>query len=84
MYFLFYAINLQLSIIDIAWMGSLILLLQIIPLSFAGLGVREGAFAYLFTLFGLVPEKGFLIGILFFSQMLILSAIGGILNLFEE
>ena len=65
-------------------MGSLVLLLQTIPVSFAGIGVREGAYAYLFTVFGLAPEKGVLIGIVFFSQMLILAGIGGLLELFEH
>jgi glycosyltransferase 2 family protein len=84
MFFLFYAMNLQLNLINITWMSSLILLLQVIPVSFAGLGIREGAFAYLFTLFGLEAEKGFLLGILFFTQMLVFSAIGAILNIFES
>jgi len=82
-YFLFITMNLQLNLIDVAWMGSIVLLLQVLPISFAGLGIREGAFAYLFTLFGLIPEKGFLLGILFFSQMLIFAGLGAIFYLFE-
>jgi glycosyltransferase 2 family protein len=70
----------SLGIWDITWMGSLVLLLQIIPLSFAGIGIREGAYAYLFTLFKLPSEDGILIGILFFSQMLIFAVIGAVLE----
>ncbi|MCP4371045.1 MAG: flippase-like domain-containing protein [Deltaproteobacteria bacterium] len=84
MFFLFSAMDLPFSIIDVTWMGSLVLLLQVLPISFAGIGVREGAYAYLFTLFGLPSEQGFLIGILFFSQMLIFAGIGAVLNLFEK
>lgn len=76
-FFLFKSAVLPLDFIDVAWIGSLVLLLQILPISFAGLGVREGAYAYLVTLFNLSPEKGVLIGILFFSQSIILAAIGG-------
>jgi hypothetical protein len=65
------------------WIGSLVLLLQTIPISFAGIGLREGAYAYLFTFFNLPPEKGVLIGIFFFSQMLIIAFVGGILEFFE-
>ena len=61
-------------------MGSLVLLLQMLPLSFAGIGIREGAYAYLFSLYGLAPEAGVLIGLLFFSQMLILAGLGGVLQ----
>lgn len=83
MFFLFLSLHLPLTFIDVTWMGSLVLLLQVLPISFAGIGVREGAYAYLFTLFNLPPEKGVLIGILFFTQMLVFSAIGAVLNLFE-
>ena len=83
-YFLFLSMSLSVTIVDVTWMGSLVLLLQVIPVSFAGIGVREGAYAYLFTLFDLPPEKGIIIGILFFTQMLILSGIGGILEIFEK
>ena len=84
MFFLFSALHLPLTLIDIIWMGSLVLLLQVLPISFAGIGIREGAYAYLFTLYGIPSEKGVLIGLLFFTQMLIFSSIGAILNLFEK
>ncbi len=84
LFILFKATGLPLTFIDVAWMGSLVLLLQVIPISFAGLGVREGAYAYLFTLFSLSPEKGVLIGILLFTQMLICAGIGGVIELTEK
>jgi len=83
MFVLVKAAALPLGFFDVTWMGSLVLLLQVLPISFAGIGVREGAYAYLFTMFDLAPEKGVLIGILFFSQMLILSGIGGLLEFLE-
>lgn len=81
LFFLFLSLDLQLTFIDVAWMASLVMLLQVLPVSFAGIGVREGTYAYLVTLFNLPSEKGVLIGILFFTQMLIFSTIGGIFNL---
>jgi uncharacterized membrane protein YbhN (UPF0104 family) len=78
------AASIPLGFMDITWIGSLVLMLQTIPISFAGIGLREGAYAYLFTLFNLPPEKGVLIGILFFSQMLIIAFVGGILEFFEQ
>jgi glycosyltransferase 2 family protein len=80
-YFLFKAMGLPLSILDAMWMGSLVLLLQLLPITFAGLGVREGAYAYLFVIRNLPSEQGVLMGLLFFSQMLIFSGVGGILEL---
>jgi len=80
-YFLFQATAVHLMFVDIAWMCSIVLLLQILPVTVAGLGIREGALAFLVSFFNLPSENGVMIGILFFSQMLILSAIGGILEL---
>jgi uncharacterized membrane protein YbhN (UPF0104 family) len=75
---------LPLNLIDIAWMGSLVLMLQTLPITFAGIGLREGAYAYLFTLYDLPPERGVLIGILFFSQMLIMAFVGGVFELMDK
>jgi uncharacterized membrane protein YbhN (UPF0104 family) len=81
LYLIIKATYLPLSFIDIAWMGPLVLLLQALPISFSGIGVREGAYAYLVTLFGIAPEKGVLIGILAFSQTIIMACIGVIFEL---
>jgi len=78
------AASLPLTLVDVAWMGSLVLLLQTLPISFAGIGLREGAYAYLFSLYKLPPEKGILIGVLFFSQMLIMASIGGIFEFLDR
>jgi uncharacterized membrane protein YbhN (UPF0104 family) len=78
------AAALPLNLVDILWMGSLVLMLQTLPISFAGIGLREGAYAYLFTLYDLPPEKGVLIGVLFFSQMLIMAFVGGVLELVDR
>jgi uncharacterized membrane protein YbhN (UPF0104 family) len=78
------AAALPLTLIDIVWMGSLVLLVQTLPISLAGIGLREGAYAYLFTLYGLPPEKGVLMGILFFSQMLIMAFMGGVFELMDK
>lgn len=84
LFFLVKGAHIPLTFWDVAWIGSLVLFLQILPVSLAGLGVREGAYAFLFSLFGLYPEKGVLIGILFFSQMLIFAGVGVVLEYFEK
>ena len=84
LYMLITAAALPFDLVDIVWMGSLVLMLQTLPISFAGIGLREGAYAYLFTLYNLPPEKGILIGLLFFSQMLIMAIAGGIFELMDK
>ena len=80
-YALFLSLEVPLDFLDATWMASLVLLVQVIPVSFSGIGVRETAYAYLFKMQNLPPEQGALIGILFFSQMLFMSLIGGVLEL---
>lgn len=83
-YFLFWAMELPFGVVEAAWMGSLVLLLQVLPVTFAGLGIREGAYAYLLTLSGLPAEEGVVIGLLFFTQMLIFAGTGAVLTLMEK
>jgi uncharacterized membrane protein YbhN (UPF0104 family) len=83
-YLLCWGSEVHLGLPDVAWISSLVLLLQILPFFFAGIGIREGAYAYLFTLLGLQPEKGVLVGLLFFSQMLIFAALGGVCEMLEK
>ncbi len=76
MYLLFLALDLPFDFWDSTWINSLVLLLQILPVTYAGLGLREGAYAYLFKLQGVPPELGVSIGLLFFTQFLIFAALG--------
>ena len=48
--------------------------------SLNGLGIREGAFIYFFKEF-IAPEQALALSILYFSQMIILSSIGGLVYL---
>jgi hypothetical protein len=65
-------------------MASLVLFLQSIPLSLNGIGLREGAYAYLFSLENLPVEDGVSLGILLFSQIIIISIVGWIINTFNR
>jgi len=66
------------------WMASLALLIQVLPISLNGIGLREAAYAFFFRIQDLPPEAGVLIGILLFSQMFFMAAIGGVLHLFSK
>lgn len=84
LYFIFIALNLPFTFLDTAWMGSFILFLQILPVTFAGLGLREGVLGALVTFYGIPMEVGVTAGILFFTQMLMLAGVGWILMLLER
>jgi uncharacterized membrane protein YbhN (UPF0104 family) len=83
-YLLAMAIDVPLSLPLISWMASLVLLLQMVPITLNGIGIRESAYAILFGLEGIPSEKGVLLGLLFLSQMLIVSAIGGVLSALDR
>ena len=83
-FFMSQAFSLSLSFIDIVWISSLVTLLQSLPISVGGIGVREGALAYIFTLYKLPPEHGVIIGILLFSQFLFIAVIGGVMEWAEH
>jgi len=53
-------------------------IITLIPVSFNGIGVREGAFVYFFGLKGIQPEPALGLGLLFFSLQVALSLVGGI------
>ena len=80
-FFLFAAVNVVIDLPHLCWMASLVLFIQVLPVSVNGIGLREGVYAYLFSLAGLPVEKGVLIGTLFFTQMLIASGTGGMIVL---
>lgn len=82
-YALFAALGTQMPFLQVAWISSLVFLLQVLPISIAGLGVREGAYVYILSLYGFPANLGFALGLLFFTHMLVFAAIGGILNLTE-
>lgn len=82
--FLFYAVGIDLPWSTVLWIGSLIVFLQSLPVSIAGIGVRESAFAFGLSLYGMPYELGALVGLLFFTQMILGALIGGVLDLTDR
>jgi uncharacterized protein (TIRG00374 family) len=83
-YLLIISIKVPLGFVHLTWIASLVLLLQVLPISLNGIGIRETAYAFFFVMFDLPPEKGVLTGILCFSHMLFMSMIGGVLHLLSR
>ena len=82
--FLFRAVGVDLPWVTVMWIGSLVFLIQSLPFSFAGVGVREAAFVYAFNLYGLKNEAGLLVGLLFFAQIVANACIGGLLEISDR
>lgn len=62
-------------------MVPIVIILSTIPISIAGLGIREGIYVYLFGLIGMPKTLGFSISILVFSLSICSALTGGIIYL---
>lgn len=56
----------------------IVAIIGFLPISFNGIGVREGAYIYFFLMMGVNKSAGLAFGILWFSILVIASLIGGV------
>lgn len=75
-YMIFLSLQIPMRVETIVWVASLILLLQVLPISYLGLGIRESAYAFIFMQYGLPPEQGVSVGLLSFLQMVFAGLLG--------
>lgn len=80
-YMIFLSLQIPMRMETIVWVASLILLLQVLPISYLGLGIRESAYAFIFLQYGLPPEQGVSVGLLSFLQMVFAGLLGWFLVL---
>ena len=78
-YFWGRSLGIELGIIPYFTALPLIWFTIMIPISISGLGIREGAFIYFFSLFDVNQELGLGLSMMFFIQTLAVGSIGGIL-----
>ena len=50
------SLNINLCMFNIGWIRSAMLLSPLVPLSFSGLGIHEGATLFIFQNYGIAPE----------------------------
>lgn len=80
-WFVALASNVEISLITMVWVRSAALLLAILPISIAGLGVREGAFVVLLSAYGVSAADGVAISLTGFAFTTALAGLmGGILE----
>jgi len=65
----------------IAWIRSLINIVIMLPISFAGLGVREASFAVLMEPYGVVGSQAVALSLFLFIVYIVLALVGGLLEL---
>lgn len=75
------AVNIQLSIFVIGWISTLVTIVQMIPVSIAGLGVREISYAVLLSDYGISPEQAISFSITIFAVFIFVGLLGGVYEL---
>ncbi len=77
------ALNIDLSIWSIGWIRSVMALAIMLPLSFAGLGIREGTLVFILGHFGIKSDVSMALSFLFFFRNILSSVAGGLIE-FKE
>lgn len=72
------SLGINISFINIGWVRSFILIVTMLPVSFAGLGVREGTLIYLLQPYGVLTTDAVALSFLLFTRTLLLGGIGGL------
>jgi len=83
-YILMLAMGMELSFFVVAWVRSLILLLAHIPISVAGLGIREVGFVAFFGLYAVSPEQAVAYALVSFCLQLGIAVIGAVIELYNS
>ena len=80
------ALGLPLSLLTIVWIRTSVVLLTLLPISIAGLGVREGALAVMLAPYGIALGEAMALALFMFMMKFIWGVLGGLIegwNLFE-
>jgi len=80
-YFISKSIGANISIKYIIIFIPLVAILQAIPISLNGMGVREGATVFLFSKIGIMKEVSFIMALLYSTISILISVIGGVVYL---
>ena len=79
--FLAHAVSAELSFVQIGWLRSAVVLVQLLPVSFSGLGVREGTIVLLLQPYGIEGALAVSLSLLLFGKNLFIGVIGGLIEL---
>lgn len=77
-------LNLELNFATLAWITSLVTAILMLPITFSGLGVREGGLIIMLEPYGIDPANALAFSLLMFASTLLLAAGGGACELYEQ
>ena len=77
------ALNIRVSFITLGWVRSLITLLQMLPISLAGLGVREASSVWVLGKYGVPEAQALGLGLTQFALLVCICMLGGLFELWD-
>lgn len=83
-YYLANSLNINLSLIQSAWLFAIVSVATLIPISFSGLGVREGTVVVLLSQIGIQSYTALSLSMLIFIIGLVSGLIGGVFEMFTN
>lgn len=78
------ALGIEVSVLVIAWIMFAVSVLQVLPISIAGFGVREVTFVSLLGLYGVGGESALALAELSFGSQLLLGLTGWLIDVFQR
>ena len=76
------SLSIDITFITLIAYIPLITIISLIPITINGLGMRESAYVFLFSSYGIAQEEALSLSLLFFAASVIASAIGGVVFIF--
>ena len=83
-YFIGLSLGIKIPFLFLMAVMPIVTLISMLPISFGGIGIREGLYVYFFGLLGIVPSEAVAIGLVGFSIQVISALIGGILDIIDR
>jgi len=81
LYFLAKSLNIDINLIESAWLLSVISIASLLPISFSGLGVREGTLIFSMAKIGIGSSEALSFSLLIFILGILTGLIGGVFEL---
>jgi uncharacterized protein (TIRG00374 family) len=75
------SLNISLPFVDVCWIRSCMLLLAMLPITVAGLGLREGSLLVFLAPYGVSGAEAIALSVLTLAAGLVLIGVGGLLEL---
>jgi len=79
-YLLSLALHMEINWIHWAWIRSVVILLTLLPLSIAGIGIREAGLVLLLTPFGIEATSAVAYSFLMFTLIVMMAGLGGLIE----